>query len=89
MPSPVNYSDLVGQQLLVSDFSAADASLQEMEQRWPDNENTWLLRLQYYARSGDGNAIAQLVQDAVNSEIYFSPKAREQLQFWSGKEANV
>lgn len=86
VPAEENYADLARQYMALQDFAAADALLNDMSARWPVSECTWLLRLEYHARRGDGAALQKFLRSASNSGIYFSAKAREQIRFWTGEK---
>lgn len=88
-PTEQHFCDLAEQQLLNEDFPAADATLTEMEDRWLTSENVWLLRLEYHVRRGDGKAVQNMVHSAARQNIYFSARAREQMNFWMGKAETV
>lgn len=88
-PTYENYCALARQQMLHGEISAADETLQEAEIRWPDSETVWLLRLEYYARQGDGQTVQAMASNVWNSDMYLSANVKEKLAFWLKKGSRV
>lgn len=83
-PTMTNYCDLSEQLMKAERFSEADLVLKDMEERWPSSEEAWNLRLEFYARQKNGEAVNEMVQKALREHIYFSAKTRDVLAFWLG-----
>lgn len=77
-----DYARAIENDLKRGQFALADENLRQMGSRYPQNEEYYLLRLQYLASLGKGEAIKQLLQEIDDRHIFLSSKAKEVLAFW-------
>lgn len=85
-PTVENYVEYARQLMLADNFAVADFVIHDMEDRWPSDEQVWCLRLEYFARQNDGEAVHSMVSKAMREHIYFSTKTRDTLVFWLGHD---
>lgn len=69
-------------QLELLDYDAADATLRELTQRWPQRETPWLLLVRSAAARRDGAALQNILHDIAANHVYLSAQGREALRFW-------
>lgn len=79
------FCDLARQQMLANNFAAAEQTLQTLDTQFPDSEDIRLLRLEYFARRGDGETVQRMAFSVWTGEMYLSQKAKETLAFWLNK----
>ena len=77
-----DYAALVKNELILKNYTLCAQVLDELETLFPEEEEYLLLRLQYYASTGQGEAIAELINRVEQSGKYLSLKAREVISFW-------
>lgn len=77
-----DYEKLAKNQMKLNDYTQAGAILEKMDRRWPDHEKVILLKLQYFAATGRGDAIQELLAHIEKKQIYLSRRAREAVAFW-------
>lgn len=75
-------SRLAHQQLIAADPDAAEETVARMAERFPDAEETWMLRLACHVCRRDGRALQALLRSAQESSVYFRREAASQLAFW-------
>ena len=63
-------------------FTLAGATLQKMKEIYYENEEYYLLELQYLASLGRGEDIKKLLNEIYERHIFLSSKATEVLAFW-------
>lgn len=63
-------------------FTLAGATLDKMESEYSQNEEYYLLKLQYLASLGRGEEIKKLLTEIDDRHIFLSSKAKEVLAFW-------
>ena len=63
-------------------FTLASETLRKMKELYSENEEYYLLRLQYLASLGRGEDIKKLLIEIDDSHIFLSSKAKEVLAFW-------
>ena len=56
--------------------------LKELEQKWPEEQQVWLLKVEYAARQKNGRQIRRILREAEEKHIYFTTQTRESLEFW-------
>lgn len=71
--------------------AAAEAVLAVLEQRWPQKEALWLLRLRLAVCRRDGAAIERVLQEIRARHIYLHAENRATVRFWqkSGEKEGV
>lgn len=77
-----DYSRAVENELKRGQFTLAGAILQKMKPLYLENEEYYLLRLQYLASLGRGEDIKALLAEIDDRHIFLSTKAKEVLAFW-------
>lgn len=80
---------LAKQQMLTENWSDADKTVCDMEDRWPQEQETWLIRLEYFARKCDGAGLRTHINNIYHTNIYFDSAARQQIDFWSDRAKEV
>ncbi len=80
--SLTDYARAVENDLKRGQFTLADENLQKMGAIYPQNEEYYLLRLQYLASLGRGEDIKALLQEINDRHIFLSSNAKEVLAFW-------
>ena len=76
---------LVEGEFFLEQYPEAVQDIEELERRFPDQEEVWMLKLEYYFKQKQGNAIRKLVKELEDKGDYLSSRGREILGFW--KEA--
>lgn len=64
------------------DYNQAEQWLVQMETRWPEREETLMLRLRYFYELHMGAAFTAYVEKLKNSGCYLSGRLRQMIQFW-------
>ena len=77
-----DYAALAQSFLETKDYSQADVVLSSMEEIWPDNEKSFLLRFRYYYDTGAGKKIDEMIKKVTEGENFYSRKVRETVDFW-------
>lgn len=67
-------------------FGLAAELIDDCLRQWPQDENSWLLQLQYGFLTGDGALIRRTTEEIQRREIYLSAVGREALRFWGAPE---
>ena len=73
---------LVRSLMYSKDYDQAEQWLVQMETRWPDREETMMLRLRYYYELHMGEAFTAYVEKLKTSECYISGRLRRVIEFW-------
>lgn len=63
-------------------YTEALEGLQRMQKNYPDEEETYLLWIQYYASLQRGEDLRRILNQMKEREIYLSAKGKEALAFW-------
>lgn len=63
-------------------FLQAEEALEKMKEYYSEQEEYYLLRIQYFASLGRGEEIQKLLNELDASTIFLSSKAKEVLAFW-------
>jgi hypothetical protein len=69
--------------LLQGDVEAAEKYTGMLQQENPFDGDCCMLRIRAKALVRDGSAIARIIREAQERNVYFSPEQRKQLEFWS------
>lgn len=77
-----DYVRSVENDLRRNQFTSAGETLREMKEKYPLNEEYYLLRIQYLASLGRGEDIKKLLVEIDDKHIFLSSKAKEVLAFW-------
>ena len=72
--------------LALRQFGLAAELIDDCLRQWPQDENSWLLQLQYGFLTGDGALIRRTTEEIQRREIYLSAVGREALRFWGAPE---
>ena len=81
-PSKNNYCRLTECFLDTGEVDEADRLLNEMEDRFGDDDAIWLLRFRYYYETGSGNRIGEMIRRRNTGERYNSREIQEVLEMW-------
>lgn len=81
-PELQNGVELERQLLRLGEFEQAENVLKELEQKWPEEQQVWLLKVEYAARQKNGRQIRRILREAEEQHIYFTAQTRESLEFW-------
>lgn len=81
-PDLQNGVELERQLLRLGEFEQAENVLKELEQKWPEEQQVWLLKVEYAARQKNGRQIRRILREAEEKHIYFTTQTRESLEFW-------
>ena len=81
-PELQNGVELERQLLRLGEFEQAENVLKELEQKWPSEQQIWLLKVEYAARQKNGRQIRRILREAEEKHIYFTTQTRESLEFW-------
>lgn len=81
-PELQNGVELERQLLRLGEFEQAENVLKELEQKWPSEQQIWLLKVEYAARQKNGRQIRRILREAEEQHIYFTAQTRESLEFW-------
>lgn len=84
--TPELYKELVVNEMKLDNYGSAEAVLREMEKRWSDSQEYQLLKVEFFARTGQGEALQRQIQEIQSRQIYLSQKNREKLMFWEQKK---
>lgn len=71
-----------GEPTALRQFGLAAELIDDCLRQWPQDENSWLLKLQYGFLTGDGALIRRTTEEIQRREIYLSAVGREALRFW-------
>ncbi len=77
-----DYVRAIENELKRENFALAGEALHKMKRLYSQNEEYYLLRLQYLACLGRGEDIKELLNEIYDSHIFLSSKAKEALAFW-------
>ncbi len=77
-----DYIKSIKNDLKRNQFALARETLAKMKELYSDNEEYYLLRLQYLASLGRGEEIQKLLTEIDERHIFLSAKAKEALAFW-------
>lgn len=88
-PNIADYAKLASTQMKIDDFVMAAATLDEMERRWPNEEQTLLVRLEYAVRQKNSEMVAAVVEHTKSSEVYLSTHSKKQLRFFEEEKSGA
>ena len=78
-----DYIRLAENDLKRGEYVTAGEIIDGIGEAWPDSEDFILLRLQYLASTGQGEAIRRFIDEIVNKQTYMSSRVKEALAFWA------
>ncbi len=81
-PNIEDYSNLARSLIEAKQYIWADTALKVMEEKWPESDQTWLLRFRYYYETGSGSKIEEMIKK-VSAGGFYSRKIREVVEFWT------
>ncbi len=81
---PEDYEELVKALLGQRLYQNADQVLSEMEEKWPDDERNFKLRMRYLYETGSGLKIKEMIYKVSSSDKYYSSDIRDIVSLWSG-----
>ena len=77
-----DWIDMAENLLELKEYGQAGEVIHKMEEKWPNAESVWILKLKYYATQSQGEKIQQLIQQMQDKHIYLSGKGKEIFDFW-------
>ena len=87
-PNIEDYSNLARSLIEAGQYIWADTALNEMEQKWPGEDECWLLRFRYYYETGAGNKLDEMIQKVLEGGFY-SRKIREVVSFFTENDRRL
>lgn len=78
----IDYVRAVKNDLKRKNFTLAAENLRRMKTEFPENEESYLMQLQYLASLGRGAEIKDVLREIHEKHIFLSSKAKEVLAFW-------
>ncbi|MDD2362377.1 MAG: hypothetical protein PHH84_05400 [Oscillospiraceae bacterium] len=78
-----SFFDAVDNLIEMSDFIQAEEVLQKSAEIWPENENTYRLKLKICHLSKDKEKKKELIKIMQNKRVQFSAETREAIDYWS------
>lgn len=79
------YRLLVDNEMELKLFSDAGEALGQMESYWPEDEQTWLLKLKYYVMQAQGEKVQELIHLIDQKHIYMTAEGEKTVDFWRHK----
>ena len=77
-----DYLNFIKNELLLKHYNRVKDYLDLISQKWTQQEDIYMLYLQYYYETKQGERIKELVKAIKEDSIYISKENREQLAFW-------
>ena len=77
-----DYVKLIENELLLKRYESVEKYLNTISQKWPHQEEIYMLYLRYYFETRQGEKLEELVEAIKNGSIYISKANRERLAFW-------
>ena len=77
-----DYVKLIENELLLKRYESVEEYLNTISQKWPQQEEIYMLYLRYYFETRQGERLEELVEAIKNGSIYISKANRERLAFW-------
>lgn len=77
---------LVEIELDLNQYDQAALYLDRMEERWPGQVKTKLLKIRYCAQQRMGGRIQEIIQEIKEEELYLSAEEQDFLRFWTGRK---
>lgn len=85
MKDDVSVEDFVrsiNNDIIRKNYTEALEKLDRMKKVYPEDEQTYLLRIKYYASLKRGKEIREILEEISSKEIYISTKGKEVIAFW-------
>ena len=80
-PSVTDYLHCIENSMKLKNYTEAGAMLSQARKLWPQDENLWVLHVQYYADLKRPQEIQKLIQELENGNFYLSSRG-EVIAFW-------
>jgi len=77
-----DYVKLIENELLLKRYESVEKYLNTISQKWPHQEEIYMLYLRYYFETRQGEKLEELVEAIKNGSIYISKANQERLAFW-------
>ena len=77
-----DYVKLIENELLLKRYESVEKYLNTISQKWPQQEEIYMLYLRYYFETRQGERLEELVEAIKNGSIYISKASQERLAFW-------
>ena len=85
-PSKKSYMELAESYMDSGQFGLADELTSYLYDKYPQDEETFTLRVRYYYETRQGKQLKELINDYDKKDGYKSVELRKLISFWSGKE---
>lgn len=77
-----DYERAVMNSLKQKKYTEASITLEQMQLRYPDQEEFYLLKIQYFASLGRGTDIKKILEEMKEKHIFLSARGKETVAFW-------
>lgn len=77
-----DYLRVAKNNLKMQNYTATGEAIAKLNEKWQDEEEVVLLKLQYYAALGKADAIKTMLKDMDSRKTFLSAKVREAIAFW-------
>lgn len=77
-----DYERAVMNSLKQKKYTEASTTLEQMRLRYPDQEEFYLLKIQYFASLGRGTDIKKILEEVKEKHIFLSARGKEIVAFW-------
>ena len=77
-----DYVKLIENELLLKRYESVEKYLNTISQKWPQQEEIYMLYIRYYFETRQGERLEEMVEAIKNGSIYISKANRERLAFW-------
>ncbi|EHG12253.1 hypothetical protein HMPREF9177_01251 [Streptococcus intermedius F0413] len=77
-----DYLNFIKNELLLKHYTRVKEYLDLISRKWGQHEEIYMLYLQYYYETKQGERIKELIKAIEKNSIYISKENREYLAFW-------
>lgn len=74
-------------QLSLNDISAAEDTVDQATKAWPEDAQSWLMRLQLEVTLKNSAGVRQTLKKLREKQLYIPERDRETVEFWENEEA--
>lgn len=76
------YEKRIHNEFEINFYNEAAELLEQMKEKWPRLEQTWLLQIEYFARQMRGDKIQKTIEEIKEQNIYLTLSGRKMIEFW-------
>ncbi|MEG2124050.1 MAG: hypothetical protein RRZ63_09500 [Clostridium sp.] len=76
------YDKRIHNEFEINFYNEAAELLEQMKEKWPRLEQTWLLQIEYFARQMRGDKIQKTIEEIKKQNIYLTLSGRKMIEFW-------